>query len=101
MSVSQADGATLVADVGQTADLGLLATNYAYFNGTSMATPHVSGVAALVWSFYPECTAREIRATLRRSAMDIGDRGYDTKTGHGLVQAKAAFDRIASLGCGM
>ena len=65
-----------------------------------MATPHVSAVAALVWSYYPTCTGAQIRSSLTKSAMDLGTVGRDTKFGFGLVQAKAANDRIASLGCG-
>ncbi|MCC2956958.1 S8 family peptidase [Massilia sp. IC2-477] len=73
---------------------------YGYKSGTSMATPHVAAVAALVWSYYPTCTAAQIRSTLGKSAQDLGTAGRDTKYGFGLVQAKAARDRIASLGCG-
>jgi subtilisin family serine protease len=73
---------------------------YGYKSGTSMATPHVAAVAALVWSYYPTCTAAQIRSTLGKSAQDLGTAGRDTKYGYGLVQAKAARDRIASLGCG-
>ncbi len=98
----QADGATMLGQVGQSASVAVAGTPdiYAEFNGTSMATPHVSGVAALVWSYYPQCTAEQIRTTLKLSALDIGDPGRDDKTGAGIVQAKAAFDRIATLGCG-
>lgn len=73
---------------------------YGYKSGTSMATPHVAAVAALVWSYYPSCTAAQIRSTLGKSAQDLGTAGRDTKYGFGLVQAKAARDRIASRGCG-
>ena len=76
------------------------ASNYAYFDGTSMATPHASGVAALVWSYFPTCTNAQIRVSLQKSALDIGDAGKDNKTGYGLIQAKAAYDRIAKKGCG-
>ncbi len=98
----QADGATMLTQVGQSATVGVFATDdiYAEFNGTSMATPHVSGVAGLVWSYHPECTAEQIRSTLKLSALDIGDPGRDDKTGAGIVQAKAALDRIGALGCG-
>ena len=75
-------------------------SNYAYYDGTSMATPHVSAVAALVWSYFPTCTGAQIRASLNRSAMDLGPAGRDVKFGHGLVQAKAAYDRIQLKGCG-
>jgi subtilisin family serine protease len=37
---------------------------YAYYDGTSMATPHVSGVAALVWAEYPDLTAAEVKEIL-------------------------------------
>jgi len=98
----QADGATMLGQLGQSATVALSATNYAVFNGTSMATPHVSSVAALVWSFHPSCTGEQIRTTLKLSALDIGDVvGFDDKTGFGLVQAKAASDRITALGCGL
>ncbi len=41
-----------------------------------------------------------MRLTLTKSAMDLGPAGRDTKFGFGLVQAKAAKDRIAAMGCG-
>jgi subtilisin family serine protease len=65
-----------------------------------MATPHVSAVAALVWSLHPGCTATQLRTSLNKSAMDLGAAGRDDYYGNGLVQAKAAHDRIAGLGCG-
>jgi len=73
---------------------------YAYFDGTSMATPHVSAVAALVWSYFPTCSGSQIRTSLNNSALDLGTAGRDVHFGYGLVQAKAAYDRIKSLGCG-
>ena len=100
VTVTQADGTALKGRLGQSATVAVTRTNYSYFDGTSMATPHVSAVAALVWSYYPTCTGSQIRATLTKSAQDLGTAGRDTKYGFGLVQAKAAKDRIASLGCG-
>jgi hypothetical protein len=41
---------------------------YAEYSGTSMATPHASGVAALVWSHFPNCTNQQIRYALAYSA---------------------------------
>jgi len=72
---------------------------HAVKNGTSMAAPHVSGVAALVWSHNPSCTNDEIRDALKASAMDIAAEGYDYKTGHGLVQARAALEHLEANGC--
>ena len=42
---------------------------YNYANGTSMASPMVTGVAALVWSYYPELTALEIKEIILKSAV--------------------------------
>jgi subtilisin family serine protease len=100
MTASDTEGAAMKLQLGQTATLSVKASNYAYFDGTSMATPHVSAVAALVWSYFPTCTATQIRNSLGKSAEDLGAPGRDTKFGFGLVRAKAAYDRIASLGCG-
>ena len=72
---------------------------YAKFSGTSMATPHVSGVASLIWSYFPGCNAKQIRQVLTASAMELGRPGRDPEYGAGLVQAKAAYDRLAHTGC--
>ena len=77
----------------------MTASNYGLNSGTSMATPHVSAVAALVWSYFPTCTSEQIRTTLNKSAQDLGPAGRDDKFGNGLVQAKAAYDRLTTLGC--
>lgn len=96
----QADGAAMLAQLGQSATVNVASSNYAVFSGTSMSTPHVSAVAALVWSHYTSCTAAQMRNSLNKSAMDLGTAGRDVNFGYGVVQAKAAFDRIAVLGCG-
>ncbi len=44
---------------------------YAYFNGTSMAAPVAAGVAALVWSRYPNLTAVELKEILMESGKKI------------------------------
>jgi subtilisin family serine protease len=98
----QADGATMLGQLGQSATVSVVAgtLKYAEFNGTSMSTPHVSAVAALVWSLHPTCTAAQIRDSLNKSAMDLGVAGRDNDFGFGLVRAKDAVDRITALGCG-
>jgi subtilisin family serine protease len=106
VSISQEDGNALKASkLGQSATVAVGAANYAYYDGTSMATPHVSAVAALVWSYFTPgsakvCTATQLRNSLNKSARDLGTTGRDNNFGFGLVQAKAAYDRINSLGCG-
>ena len=97
----QSIGRTLLRRLAETATVTVFRTGdaYASFNGTSMATPHVSGVAALVWSHFPQCTATQLRNTLNKTAQDLGDPGRDPDYGFGLVQARAAYDRILALGC--
>ncbi|WP_298830474.1 S8 family serine peptidase [uncultured Piscinibacter sp.] len=100
VTASDTEGAAMRGQFGQTATVSVTASNYAFFDGTSMATPHVSAVAALVWAMRPECTASQLRSSLNLSALDLGPAGRDNKFGYGLVQAKAAVDRIAARGCG-
>ena len=100
VTTSDTEGAALKLKLGQSATVAVTPTSYAEFDGTSMATPHVSAVAALVWSYYPSCTAAQIRNTLIKSAIDLGTAGRDVKYGYGLVQAKGAYDRIRLYGCG-
>ncbi|PHR64049.1 MAG: peptidase S8 [Idiomarina sp.] len=73
--------------------------NYGNMSGTSMASPHVAGVAALVWSHHPTCSAAQIRDALNDSAEDLGSAGRDVKFGYGLVQAKDAIDYLDANGC--
>ncbi len=85
------------AQVGATATVGIRGYDYAFNTGTSMATPHVSGVAALVWSARPQLTNEQVRDILQRSAKDlefpgVTSTGRDKFFGYGLVQAKRAVD---------
>ena len=66
------------------------AVDFGYMSGTSMATPAVAGVAALVWSQHASCTGEDIRNALKQSAQDAGAPGKDLYHGYGIVQAKAA-----------
>ena len=45
----------------------LYGTDYEYFSGTSMATPHVSGTAALIWSKYPTLTHLQVKERIMNS----------------------------------
>jgi subtilisin family serine protease len=101
VTASDTEGAALKAQLGQSATVAVTPSDYAFFDGTSMATPHVSAVAALVWARHPQCTAAQLRNSLNLSALDLGTAGRDTRYGFGLVQAKAAVDRIAARGCGL
>lgn len=64
---------------------------YYFFQGTSMATPHVSGVAALLISQGNTTTPDEVRAALQQTAEDKGAPGRDDTYGYGLVDAYTAL----------
>jgi len=70
---------------------------YGWWSGTSMATPAVSGVAALVLSADPALTAGEVTTILRQTAWDLGTTGFDPLYGYGRVNAypavRSALDR--------
>lgn len=74
---------------------GILSTfpggTYAMIDGTSMATPFVSGAAALVWSKHPQWTAQQVRQRLEQTATDLGDAGFDPKYANGLINLEKAL----------
>ncbi|MCL4561479.1 MAG: S8 family peptidase [Chloroflexi bacterium] len=65
-------------------------SGYYTMSGTSQATPHVSGVAALIWSLWPQYTAAQVTSVLESTARDLGSPGWDSTFGWGLVNAAAA-----------
>lgn len=67
------------------------------FNGTSAATPNVTGVASLVWSANPNLTAVQVQEILSETSYDLGTPGYDAEYGHGFVNADAAVRRALAM----
>jgi subtilisin family serine protease len=70
---------------------------YGVASGTSMSTPHVSGIAALVWSRVPSLTNVQLRSLLESNARDLGAPGRDAQFGFGLVDAKATLDAALAI----
>lgn len=97
VGAAQEDRSAILA--AGTADITVGASDYGYLSGTSMATPAVSGVAALVWSNHETCTGTEIRDALKATAMDAGTAGKDVYFGYGIVQAAAADAYLTANGC--
>jgi subtilisin family serine protease len=95
VSVSQEDGLAALAYLGQEVTVQNAApipgSGYEAWGGTSMATPHVSGVAALLWSAHPDWTNIQIREAMDMTALDLGEPGQDIAYGFGLVQAYDAL----------
>ena len=72
---------------------GSTPTNFGYYfyQGTSMATPHVAGVATLILSKNPNSSPSDVRAIIEGSADDLGASGYDQTYGYGLLDAAQAL----------
>ncbi|MCT8138450.1 S8 family peptidase [Anaerobacillus sp. CMMVII] len=62
--------------------------SYASYNGTSMASPHVAGVAALIWEAKPNLTNVQLRQLLQQTSKNLG---LSSQYGYGLVQAATAI----------
>jgi len=69
---------------------------YGYWGGTSMATPFVSGLAALAWSSDPSLSANQVRTLIESNVDDLGAPGHDDYFGRGRLNAwrtmQAALD---------
>jgi len=63
---------------------------YVYMSGTSMATPHIAGVIALVRQANPNLSVDEVKQILYSTAYDLGTAGEDNSYGYGMVDAYEA-----------
>lgn len=97
VSVSDTAGAALKAQVGTNGTVLNSVSAWDHYDGTSMATPHVAGVAALVWSSKPTLTNVQVESFLFNTATNLGAAGYDTTFGHGAVNADAAVRAASGL----
>ena len=75
--------------VGITSSTG---SGYLSYSGTSMAAPHVAGVAALIRQANPALSAQGVADILRMSADDIGTPGVDPSSGYGRLDALRAIE---------
>ena len=73
------------------------AFHYAGFSGTSMATPHVAGIVALMLDANPELKRRQVERILTETASDRGLPGFDNAFGFGEVNALRAVERAEDL----
>ena len=66
-----------------------------FMSGTSMATPHVSGVVALLKGEQPSLTPDQVRSIIEGTARDGGAPGWDPSFGYGIVDAAAAVGALS------
>lgn len=103
IGITMADGLTLLDHVGETTTLVSTreepASGYEAWDGTSMATPYVSGIAAKIWRHQDTRTNKQVRWALASSALELGTAGRDTSYGWGLVQAQGALTRLQGPVC--
>ncbi len=69
----------------------MMGNGYAWLKGTSMATPHVSGLAALLLDRYPSYTPDQVASAILDNAFDLGVSGYDETYGCGRIDAYVAL----------
>ncbi|WP_288009358.1 S8 family peptidase [Kyrpidia sp.] len=71
---------------------------YAALSGTSMASPHVAGLAALIWARSPSLTADQVRNIIQQTAVDGGPPGRDPQYGYGVINVGAAVRSVQTGG---
>jgi serine protease len=98
-SYSQYNNQVEIAAPGSAVQSTYPTNTYASLSGTSMATPHVAGGAALVWSYFPQCSNTQIRNALNATAKDKGSAGRDNFYGYGLMQLADAYNYLNTNGC--
>lgn len=64
---------------------------YIRLRGTSMSAPHVSGLAALLWSSSADMNVFQLKKQLYGNVLDLGIQGFDSYYGFGLIQASDAL----------
>lgn len=87
-------GSTLeLAAPGQAIYSTLPGNSYEAWNGTSMAAPHVAGLAGLLLSQNPSLTNEQVRQIMEATAQDLGSAGKDSYFGYGRINAYAALSQ--------
>jgi serine protease len=112
LSLTRSEGQDLLSQDGSSSSSGVVAvvsvvpanSGYSFFSGTSMASPHVVGVAARIWAARSDCTNAQVQDAMLTTALDLGPTaGRDDLYGYGLVQALDAYNYLLSLDepCGL
>jgi serine protease len=95
VGLTQAQGQALLAENAATLTVAQEPDDYAVFSGTSMATPHVTGAVALLWSLQPNFTNKVVTDAILGTARDLGTPGGDEVFGRGLLNVFDAAKMLA------
>ncbi|MDG0816312.1 S8 family serine peptidase [Bdellovibrio svalbardensis] len=95
-TVGQQLVAALKAKTPVKATVQTVATDYASFQGTSMATPHVAGVVALIKATNKTLTGAQVKEILKKTATALGPNS-NNEYGAGMVNAEAAVNAAAQV----
>nr|WP_218172919.1 autotransporter serine protease [Pseudomonas yamanorum] len=87
-----APGTKIYSSVINGTTLENLTTDYANFNGTSMAAPHVAGSAAVLMERFPYMSGDQISTLLKTTATDLGAPGIDSLYGWGMINLGKAIN---------
>lgn len=91
VGIYQSDGQAVLNATSKVGGVEVLDADYESYNGTSMATPHVSAAAAVVWAAKPTLTNNQLLTLLTSTATDLGTAGKDNNFGYGLVNPLKAI----------
>ena len=73
-----------------------IGNSYGSVTGTSFAAPLVSGALAVLWGYHPDASPQDIKAMMLAGCKDLETAGWDSHTGHGLVN----IDQSLQIGTG-
>jgi subtilisin family serine protease len=89
-----APGVDILSSVPLRVDENVVQPGYALKDGTSMAAPYVTGVAALVFATHPDASPYQVMRQIQNTATNLGPAGRDDRTGYGVVNPEAAVENV-------
>lgn len=95
IGVPRSKGEELLAAINDPVDVAYRQEEYGRLNGTSMATPHVAAIAALLLALDNSLRPHDIKWVVERTSIDLNTPGWDMRTAWGRIDALAAAQYVA------